>query len=89
MKWQRIRLSPFANEAKGDDKDGNIDDASEDEPAFIMPTAPIPKEIFSSVTIEPEISRAADKENKTMTASIAARESKKITANRLSVRRIS
>lgn len=72
------KTEPFANEAKGDDKDGNIDDASEDEPAFIMPTAPIPKEIFSSVTIEPEISRAADKENKTMTASIAARERKKL-----------
>ena len=72
------KTEPFANEAKGDDKDGNIDDASEDEPAFIMPTAPIPREIFSSVTIEPEISRAADKENKTMTASIAARERKKL-----------
>ena len=72
------KTEPFANEAKGDDKDGNIDDAVEDEPAFIMPTAPIPKEIFSSVTIEPEISRAADKENKTMTASIAARERKKL-----------
>ena len=72
------KTEPFANEAKGDDKDGNIDDAVEDEPAFIMPTTPIPKEIFSSVTIEPEISRAADKENKTMTASIAARERKKL-----------
>ena len=72
------KTEPFANEAKGDDKDGNIDDAVEDEPAFIMPTAPIPREIFSSVTIEPEISRAADKENKTMTASIAARERKKL-----------
>ena len=72
------KTEPFANEAKGDDKDGNIDDAFEDEPAFIMPTAPIPREIFSSVTIEPEISRAADKENKTMTASIATRERKKL-----------
>ena len=72
------KTEPFANEAKGDDKDGNIDNAFEDEPAFIMPTAPIPREIFSSVTIEPEISRAADKENKTMTASIAARERKKL-----------
>ena len=72
------KTEPFANEAKGVDKDGNIDDAVEDEPAFIMPTAPIPREIFSSVTIEPEISRAADKENKTMTASIAARERKKL-----------
>lgn len=72
------KTEPFANEAKGDDKDGNIDDAFEDEPAFIMPTAPIPKEIFSSVTIEPEISRAVDKENKVMTASIATRERKKL-----------
>lgn len=72
------KTEPVADEAKGDDKDGNIDDAFEDEPAFIIPTAPIPKEIFSSVTIEPEISRAADKENKTMTASIAARERKKL-----------
>ena len=72
------KTEPVADEAKGDDKDGNIDDAVEDEPAFIMPTTPIPKEIFSSVTIEPEISRAADKENKTMTASIAARERKKL-----------
>ena len=72
------KAEPVADEAKGDGKDGNIDDAFEDESAFIIPTAPIPKEIFSSVTIEPEISRAADKENKTMTASIAARERKKL-----------
>ena len=72
------KTGPLANEAKGDGKDGNIDDAFEDEPAFIMPTAPIPKEIFSSVAIEPEISRSVDKENKAMTASIAARERKKL-----------
>lgn len=72
------KTEPVANEAKGDGKDGNIDNAFEEEPAFIMPTAPIPKEIFSSVTIEPEISRAADKENKVMTASIATRERKKL-----------
>lgn len=70
------KTEPVADEAKGDGKDGNIDDAFEDEPAFIIPTAPIPKEIFSSVTIEPEISRAVDKENKVMTASIATRERK-------------
>ena len=72
------KTEPVANEAKGDGKDGNIDNAFEEEPAFIMPTAPIPKEIFSSVTIEPEISRAVDKENKVMTASIATRERKKL-----------
>lgn len=72
------KTEPVADEAKGDGKDGNIDDAFEDEPAFIIPTAPIPKEIFSSVTIEPEISRAVDKENKVMTASIATRERKKL-----------
>ena len=72
------KAEPVADEAKGDGKDGNIDDAFEDESAFIIPTTPIPREIFSSVTIEPEISRAADKENKTMTASIAARERKKL-----------
>ena len=72
------KTEPVANEAKGDAKDGNIDNAFEEEPAFIMPTAPIPKEIFSSVTIEPEISRAVDKENKVMTASIATRERKKL-----------
>ena len=72
------KTEPVANEAKGDGKDGNIDNAFEEEPAFIMPTAPIPKEIFSSVTIEPEISRAVDQENKVMTASIATRERKKL-----------
>lgn len=72
------KTEPVADEAKGDGKDGNIDDAFEDEPAFIIPTAPIPKEIFSSVTIELEISRAVDKENKVMTASIATRERKKL-----------
>lgn len=72
------KTEPVANEAKGDGKDGNIDNAFEEEPTFIMPTAPIPKEIFSSVTIEPEISRAVDKENKVMTASIATRERKKL-----------
>ena len=72
------KAEPVADEAKGDGKDGNIDDAFEDESAFIIPTAPIPKEIFSSVTIEPEISRAVDKENKVMTASIATRERKKL-----------
>lgn len=72
------KTEPVADEAKGDGKDGNIDDAFEDEPAFIIPTVPIPKEIFSSVTIEPEISRAVDKENKVMTASIATRERKKL-----------
>lgn len=72
------KTEPVADEAKGDGKDGNIDDAFEDEPAFIIPTAPIPKEIFSSVTIEPEISRAVEKENKVMTASIATRERKKL-----------
>ena len=72
------KTEPVADEAKGDGKDGNIDDAFEDEPAFIIPTAPIPKEIFSSVTIEPEISRAVDKENKVMTASIATRERQKL-----------
>ena len=72
------KTEPVSDEAKGDGKDGNIDDAFEDEPAFIIPTAPIPKEIFSSVTIEPEISRAVDKENKVMTASIATRERKKL-----------
>ncbi|WP_293809172.1 hypothetical protein [uncultured Phascolarctobacterium sp.] len=72
------KTEPVANEAKGDGKDGNIDNAFEEEPAFIMPTAPIPKEIFSSVTIEPEISRAVDKENNVMTASIATRERKKL-----------
>lgn len=72
------KTEPVADEDKGDGKDGNIDDAFEDEPAFIIPTAPIPKEIFSSVTIEPEISRAVDKENKVMTASIATRERKKL-----------
>lgn len=72
------KTEPVADEAKGDGKDGNIDDAFEDEPAFIIPTAPIPKEIFSSVIIEPEISRAVDKENKVMTASIATRERKKL-----------
>lgn len=72
------KTEPVTNEAKGDGKDGNIDDAFEDESAFIIPTAPIPKEIFSSVTMEPEISRAVDKENKAMTASIATRERKKL-----------
>ena len=72
------KAEPVADEAKGDGKDGNIDDAFEDESAFIIPTAPIPKEIFSSVTIEPEISRDVDKENKVMTASIATRERKKL-----------
>lgn len=72
------KTEPVADEAKGDGKDGNIDGAFEDEPAFIIPTASIPKEIFSSVTIEPEISRAVDKENKVMTASIATRERKKL-----------
>ena len=69
-----------ANEAKKDKEGGDIAVVAEEkaELAFVMPTAPIPKEIFSSVTIEPEISRAADKEKKAMTASIAARERKRL-----------
>lgn len=69
-----------ANEVKKDKEGSDIAVAAEEkaETDFVMPTAPIPKEIFSSVTIEPEISRAADKENKVMTASIAARERKKL-----------
>lgn len=69
-----------ANEAKKDKEGSDIAVVAEEkaELAFVMPTAPIPKEIFSSVTIEPEISRAADKEKKAMTASIAARERKKL-----------
>ena len=69
-----------ANEVKNDKEGSDIAVAAEEkaETDFVMPTAPIPKEIFSSVTIEPEISRAADKENKVMTASIAARERKKL-----------
>ena len=69
-----------ANEAKKDKGGSDIAVVAEEkaELAFVMPTAPIPKEIFSSVTIEPEISRAADKEKKAMTASIAARERKKL-----------
>lgn len=69
-----------ANKAKKDKEGSDIAVAAEEkaEPAFVMPAAPIPKEIFSSVTIEPEISRAADKEKKAMTASIAARERKKL-----------
>ena len=69
-----------ANEAKKDKEGSGIAVAAEEkpEPAFIMPTAPIPKEIFSSVAIDAEISRSVDKENKAMTASIAARERKKL-----------
>lgn len=69
-----------ANKAKKDKEGSDIAVAAEEkaEPAFVMPAAPIPKEIFSSVTIEPEISRAADKENKPITASVATRERKKI-----------
>lgn len=69
-----------ANEVKNDKEGSDIAVAAEEkaETEFVMPTAPIPKEIFSSVTIEPEISRAADKEKKVMTASIAARERKKL-----------
>lgn len=69
-----------ANEVKKDKEGSDIAVAAEEkaEPAFVMPAAPIPKEIFSSVTIEPEISRAADKENKPITASVATRERKKI-----------
>ena len=68
-----------ANKAKKDKEGSDIAVAAEEkaEPAFVMPAAPIPKEIFSSVTIEPEISRAADKENKPITASVATRERKK------------
>ena len=73
-------VNSVANEAKKDKEGSDIAVAAEEkaETDFVMPTAPIPKEIFSSVTIEPEISRAADKENKVMTASIAARERKKL-----------
>lgn len=69
-----------ANKAKKDKEGSDIAVAAEEkaEPAFVMPAAPIPKEIFSSVTIEPEISRAADKENKPIIASVATRERKKI-----------
>lgn len=69
-----------ANEAKKDKEGSGIAVAAEEkpEPAFVMPAAPIPKEIFSSVTIEPEISRVADKENKPITASVATRERKKL-----------
>ena len=69
-----------ANEAKKDKEDIDLAAAAEDKAglAFVMPTAPMPEDIFSSVTIEPEISRAADKENKQITASIATRERKKL-----------
>lgn len=69
-----------ANEAKKDKEGIDLAAAAEDKagPAFVMPTAPMPEDIFSSVTIEPEISRAADKENKQITASIATRERKKL-----------
>ena len=69
-----------ANEAKKDKEGSDITVAAEEkaEIDFVMPAAPMPKEIFSSVTIEPEISRAADKENKPITASVATRERKKI-----------
>ena len=69
-----------ANEAKKDKEGSDITVAAEEkaEIDFVMPAAPMPKEIFSSVTIEPEISRAADKENKPITASVATRERKKL-----------
>lgn len=69
-----------ANEAKKDNEGIDLAAAAEDKAglAFVMPTAPMPEDIFSSVTIEPEISRAADKENKQITASIATRERKKL-----------
>ena len=69
-----------ANEAKKDKEGSDIAVAAEEkaEIDFVMPAAPMPKEIFSSVTIEPEISRAADKENKPITASVATRERKKL-----------
>lgn len=69
-----------ANEAKKDKEGIDLAAAAEDKAglAFVMPTAPMPEDIFSSVTIEPEISRAADKENKQITASIATRERKKL-----------
>lgn len=69
-----------ANEAKKDKEGIDLAAVAEDKagPAFVMPTAPMPEDIFSSVTIEPEISRAADKENKQITASIATRERKKL-----------
>ncbi len=69
-----------ANEAKKDKEGIDLAAVAEDKAghAFVMPTAPMPEDIFSSVTIEPEISRAADKENKQITASIATRERKKL-----------
>lgn len=69
-----------ANEAKKDKEGIDLAAVAEDKAghAFVMPTAPMPEDIFSSVTIEPEISRAADKENKQITASIAMRERKKL-----------
>lgn len=69
-----------ANKAKKDKEGIDLAAVAEDKAghAFVMPTAPMPEDIFSSVTIEPEISRAADKENKQITASIATRERKKL-----------
>ncbi|WP_304095970.1 hypothetical protein [Phascolarctobacterium succinatutens] len=69
-----------ANEVKKDKEGSDIAVAAKEQSKtdFVMPTAPIPKKIFSSVTIEPEISRAADKENKPITASVATRERKKL-----------
>lgn len=69
-----------ANEAKKDKEGIDLAAVAEDKAghAFVMPTAPMPEDIFSSVTIEPEISRAANKENKQITASIATRERKKL-----------
>lgn len=69
-----------ANGAKKDKEGIDLAAVAEDKagPAFVMPTASMPEDIFSSVTIEPEISRAADKENKQITASIATRERKKL-----------
>lgn len=69
-----------ANEAKKDKEGIDLAAVAEDKagPAVVMPTAPMPEDIFSSVTIEPEISRAADKEKKQITASIATRERKKL-----------
>lgn len=75
-----VEANSVANEAKKDKEGSGIAVAAEEKPelAFVMPAAPIPKEIFSSVTIEPEISRVADKENKPITASVATRERKKL-----------
>lgn len=68
-------VSSVTNEVKRDEVGRDIAAVAEDkaEPAFIMP-----EDIFSSVTLEPEISRVADKENKPITASVATRERKKL-----------